>query len=458
MKKLPFPLPTVALALALAACGLSPEAALERAESAYAAHEYTQARLDLATYLKDQPDDLAALELYARTQLQLGDGEGAAATLARVQAAGATPTDFAALQAEAELLRGQYAGALELAQRMNDANGARIAALAHIGLGDTDAALAAFTEGMQREGEISRLAADFAIFVLRGGDLQRAAEHRARTARISDPSGLDALLASAPAGPSSSPRSARSQIRYLLARYVAEDSDWAQVRDLLQDAPGESSAAAQMLYGRSLVELKLHEQAISQLSGLLRREPELGEARRLLARAQQATGNADMAYATIQPLAGSAKGIPADTALLAEAARLAGKADGSAAALAAAPPAERLAMLLASGDQALREGRWRAAIDAYEQLRGWTGDSNALVLNNLAYARSQTGARAEALVLARKALALAPENPSIKDTAGWLMVQTGEDRARGVALLREASRLAPDNAAIARHLAHATSA
>ena len=38
------------------------------------------------------------------------------------------------------------------------------------------------------------------------------------------------------------------------------------------------------------------------------------------------------------------------------------------------------------------EGKWRSAIDSYEAVRQWTGDSNAMVLNNLAYARSRTGA------------------------------------------------------------------
>ena len=48
------------------------------------------------------------------------------------------------------------------------------------------------------------------------------------------------------------------------------------------------------------------------------------------------------------------------------------------------PMEERVATLLAQADAHMRAERWRAAIDSYEQLRGWTGDSNAMVLNNLA--------------------------------------------------------------------------
>ena len=493
----------MALAVALAACGLSPEALLERASAAYAEHRYTEARLDLATFLKERPSDPAALELYARTQLQLGEGEGAAATLARLKQTGTVPKDFAMLRAEAELLRGNYAEALAMAQPMSDANGARIAALAHIGLGDTDAALASFEDGMTRGGNTSRLAADFAVFTMQTGDLERASA-MANAARKIDPDGLDPLIASARVARAQGQYAAAlvhyekasriypetraaiigrivmlaelgrdaeaksllasaaarapedSEIRYLQARYAAEANDWAQVRDLLQDQHGDTAPAAQLLYGRALLELGLHEQAIARLSSLLRRETASAEARRLLARAQLAGGNPQQAYATISPLASSAQGTPADIALLGEAARLSGRTKSGTEALASAPPAERLALLLANGDQALREGRWRAAIDAYEQLRGWTGDSNALVLNNLAYARSKTGANTEALRLARKALALAPDHPSVMDTAGWLMIQTGEDRSKGVALLREAARLAPDNATIADHLARAT--
>ena len=79
---------------------------------------------------------------------------------------------------------------------------------------------------------------------------------------------------------------------------------------------------------------------------------------------------------------------------------------------------------------------------------------NALVLNNLAYAKSQLGKKDEALKMALQAVELDPQNASILDTAGWLLVQNGS-RDRGVAMLEKAAKLDPDNAAIANRLARA---
>ncbi len=44
------------------------------------------------------------------------------------------------------------------------------------------------------------------------------------------------------------------------------------------------------------------------------------------------------------------------------------------------------------------------------------------------------------------------------DTLGWLLVESGEDRAHGLKLLREAARKAPQNNAILEHLAKAEKA
>ena len=77
-----------------------------------------------------------------------------------------------------------------------------------------------------------------------------------------------------------------------------------------------------------------------------------------------------------------------------------------------------------------------------------------MVLNNLAYAKQRQGKNKEALEVALRAVKLEPDNASILDTAGYLLVQTGS-KARGLEMLRRASKLAPDNATIARHLAEA---
>ena len=78
-----------------------------------------------------------------------------------------------------------------------------------------------------------------------------------------------------------------------------------------------------------------------------------------------------------------------------------------------------------------------------------------MVLNNLAYAKSQLGENEEAIRIALQAIEVAPDHPAILDTAGWILVQTGSDRARGIEMLERASKLDPDNSGIARRLARA---
>ncbi len=475
---------------------------MDRAETAFAENRFSVARLDLASVLQENANDTGALALMARTQLQLGDGEGAASTLARLENLGALPEDHAALMAEANLLRENFEAALALGERLQSAEGRRIEALAHIGLADPRAAQAAFEAGLSLPGDKARLQSDYALFMLQAGDAD-AAQRLATAALRASPTGLDPLLASAriaqargalpgalgffqqaartwpesrgallgqvgilgdlgrleEARPLVSDMARRTpgdpEVLYLQARLFAEDGDWTAVRQTLQPIEGRDDARQQLLYSRALVELDLTEQALPRLGALLRRSPANAEVRRMLARAQLATSDGAAAFETIRPLAISARGTSQDVALYRTAARQAGRADQASTAMAQASPAERLATLLAEGDSALREENWRAAIDAYEQLRSWTGNSNAMVLNNLAFAHSRAGNTADAVQIAETALGLAPENASVMDTLGWLLVESGRDRSRGLLLLERAANAAPDNAVIARHLAEA---
>lgn len=490
------------LALSLGACGISPEERLDRAREAYAAHLFTEARLDLATVLEEDGNDPAALELFARTLLQLGDGEGAAAALHRLHETERVPEDFVTLMAEAELLRGQYAAALDLARTLDTAEGSRIAALAHVGQGDGVAAQQAFEQGLEQEGDRSRLLSDYALFMLAAGD-PTAAQRLAEEALELAPLGLDPLIARArvaqargdlataladyEAAGQAWPESRAAalgrigvlgdlgrlaearplvadlarripgdpDVAYLQARLAAEDADWSEVRAILQSYEAREDARQQLLYARALVELGLLEQAMPRLTALLRHAPDNDAVRRLLAHAQLASGDADSALSTIRPLAQGTRSTAADVALLSEAARATGRTDEIGPSLTAVSPSERVGRLLAEGDAALRQENWRRAITAYDELRAWTGDSNAMVLNNLAFAEGQAGNVDEAIRLAELALTLAPDHPSVMDTAGWLLVESGRDRSRGLLLLERAAEMAPENATITRHLSEA---
>lgn len=490
------------LGLAVAACSPSVEDLSQRAEEAISQHRFNEARLHLGSALAERPDDPHLLDMMARLQLQLGDGVAAAGLLDRLAATGADVPDMPQLRAEAALLQGQFDQALALVRDGSTAEAHRVRALALIGKGDLAGAEAAFAAGENASGDASRLLSDFALLRLQQGRLDDAKSLADRALRVA-PEGLDALVASARVAQarrqvdraldlftrantlwpdSAAPllgrigllgdlgrlaearplieRAAASlpgneDVIYLQARLAADDGDWTRTRDLLQQLESSRKVGVQLLYARSLLELGLHEQARSRLSPVMRTMPGNPAVRRMMARAMIGSREAAAAMALLEPMARSVFATPEDLALYAEAARMAGRSDALAAALRDIPPAQRIAAQVAQGDAALREGKWRTAIEAYERLRAWTGDSNVLVLNNLAYARGRAGETGEAILLARKAQGLAPDNAAVLDTLGWLLWESGEDREEGLALLRRAAQTAPDDASIRDHLRRA---
>lgn len=489
----------VAFVSLLSACGPTPEELLARAEQAYAENRFIEARLDLGTLIRENPDDVHLLELLARTQLQLGDGDGAEASLLQIEQIGEKSADHDLLLGEARLLLGRYDEVSAMFADPQSAEEGKLVGLAQVGMGQNEAAAATFASALELSGPKSRLQSDYAILLLQSGETGRARE-LIQAARAADPDGLDPLLAEARLGLAErKPAEALAafetaqrlfpenrvaligrigvlgdlgriaeagdlideaarrapddpQVIYLQARLEAENGNWNGVRELLQTQESSTAVETQLLYARSLVELGLFEQALSKLTPLHRRLPQAPAIRRLLARAQLETGNPGDAMRTLQPLVDNPAGSPNDLTLYARAASESDNTSAAAQIFTQVPAAERLARHLSEGDAAMREGKWRTAIDSYEQIRQWTGDSNALVLNNLAYARSQVGDKQEALALAEIALGLAPDHPLIMDTLGWLLFETGGDQRRALILLQEASRRLPGNATITEHL------
>ncbi len=113
------------------------------------------------------------------------------------------------------------------------------------------------------------------------------------------------------------------------------------------------------------------------------------------------------------------------------------------------------ALVLLAGREMQRQD-WPTAIAIYEGLRRRIGNNDATILNNLAWAYSESGDLARALPLARRAWALDRDNPATADTLGWLLFKSGR-RAEGLALLEHAARGAPSDADIRRRLAQARS-
>jgi Flp pilus assembly protein TadD len=79
--------------------------------------------------------------------------------------------------------------------------------------------------------------------------------------------------------------------------------------------------------------------------------------------------------------------------------------------------------------------------------------NNLVILNNLAWALHASGDN-RAITYAEQALKLKPDNPSVLDTMGWILVNQGQSD-RGIKLLQQALSKAPDAAEIHWHLAAA---
>ncbi len=91
------------------------------------------------------------------------------------------------------------------------------------------------------------------------------------------------------------------------------------------------------------------------------------------------------------------------------------------------------------------------ALRIYENLR--QSQPNATLLNNMAvlYQRMQD---ARALSVAEQAFKLAPNDPTIMDTLGWILLAQGET-TRSVDLLKQAASKLPNSAVVRYHLAAA---
>ncbi|MDF8335433.1 tetratricopeptide repeat protein [Novosphingobium cyanobacteriorum] len=494
---------SLALAMVLAGCGQDPKASAEAARKHFAVHDFVAAQSDLAVALGAFPDDAGLIELHARNALMLGDGVAAGASLQKLATA-KRPKDYALLVAEAALLRGRADDALQHLGADGSARAQRIRGLALLAKNDRAGAKAAFEAGLKAEPADPRLLAAAAKLALMGGDavaartmvdkalaadggaldpmiadgivstaegdLARALASYDKAAKaypgnlaaltgkvgvLGDLGRIDEMEAALKAMPGNDPD---GTVAYLTARAAAERGKWDKVREILQASEDKLTGRddAVVLYARALIALGQPEQARARLAPLLTRNPDNLLVRREMAKAQIAGHDPAGAVQTLKVLARSKDAAVDDLRLLASAAKDAGDPDlATYEARARFPSPRALGAALTAGDAAMRAGNWGNAVKAYDQIMAGTDGKNALVLNNLAWAHSQLGNTAKALDYAKRAYAVAPDNPSVMDTYGWLLVQSGGDKAKALSLLRGAAAKAPANRTIRDHLRQA---
>ncbi len=343
---------TLALATGLVACSVVEADPLEQAEEALAAQDYAGARDHAMAALVENSRDPVALELLARTQLAMGLGGDALATLVRMADAGALPANAHLIEAEARLQLGETAPIAGLLEGDNSAESWRLRALAASLVGDDAATLAAFARGRAGTGEKHRLYTAEANFHLTRGNAAAARDPVAQ-AQLAAPHSIETLFVSArlaqlrgepelasraylaildiapldrPAllgaiaelgnaervdllrplverGRAAYPNDI--EFFYLTARLKADDGDWTGVRNLLQQREAEvgEHPDARGLYGQALLELGQVELARAQLAPLYRQYPDNPMFARTYAMILLQEGDAGEAQRVIAPFA-----------------------------------------------------------------------------------------------------------------------------------------------------------
>ncbi|WP_421847820.1 tetratricopeptide repeat protein [Novosphingobium sp.] len=504
MKRLassPLALSALALAMLAGGCGADPKALAAKAHSEYAAHQYLAAQTDLAAALSASPNDPALLELHARNALAMGDGMSAGASLDKL-AGLARPADFKRLLAEAALLRGQTQDALAALGDDKSAAGLRLRGLALLSQGNAAGAEQAFQAGLAADPHNAPLLASLSRLKLMGGDTH-AARGLADQALAANGDLLDAMLVDAQVATAEGRlgnalaaydkagkrypgnlaaltgeaailgdlgrtdelsallagfqgTTTDGTMAYLKARLAAAKGDWGTARDILQanEDKLKDRDDANVLYAQALTQIGQPEQARARLAPMLTRHPESVVLRRELGKAQLAGNDAAGAVQTLTPFAQSKTASPDDLRLLAKAAEAAGDPNAAFfAARARYPSPQSLGQALGAANAAMKASNWGNAILAYEQILALTDGRSALVLNNMAWAQAQVGNRDKALAFAQRAIQVAPDDPLVMDTLGWLLHQAGGNKSRALDLLRRAVQKAPDNATIRAHLA-----
>ncbi len=114
-----------------------------------------------------------------------------------------------------------------------------------------------------------------------------------------------------------------------------------------------------------------------------------------------------------------------------------------------------VAGLLLASDHFMATAQWDAAIGVMEGLRNRLGNGDATILNNLAWAWFSKGNAGKAVEFAQAAYQIAPANPAVANSYGWILFKTGKDKAGGIALLAKAVGIAPGHPGLRFQLAQA---
>jgi cellulose synthase operon protein C len=114
-----------------------------------------------------------------------------------------------------------------------------------------------------------------------------------------------------------------------------------------------------------------------------------------------------------------------------------------------------LPMTLLAANAQLQRGQWDDAIATINSVRLRIGNRDPVLLTGLGWAWYKKGDVARGLTYSDAALRMAPGNPVVAGTNGWMRFESGNDPKGGRALLVKAAKIAPDNAQLREWLGKA---
>lgn len=495
------------LATALAGCRSVPPS-YENAATLVEKGDLAAARIELMNVLKEQPDNAKALGLMATIQIAMGDGMGAENTLKRI--AGKQRLD--------EAQRGQLAESLLLQDRCDKVDAIegqedgtepsvlRVEILCAIAAADRTKAQALITEAQERFPEHGALTVTRGRFALLTSDIPGArtlanlANQRlprdfdaallngqVALAEGNYTAALDAFERASQLNPvSAAPLFAKGSLLAEMGNKAELDAVIARIEKLgpgrgevhmlkaeaammagdMQTAQNELNAARKtmatnpalrMLDAKIALKQGNAGIAINQLTQLVSAQPGFARARLLLAEAHSAAGEPKRAADVLLPVASLPEAPREYVAAMAKYAAAANLPDADLYAQRAKYPApERIANAMVEADAAMQRKDWQGAVMRYEAFIKETGKANVVVLNNLGWAQFELGQNEKAIATLKKAVDMAPTNSSARDSYGWVLWKSGEDKEEGLAQMRKAADISPDNKAIAAHLAEAS--
>lgn len=497
--------------ISLAGCSSGSEHPVQDAAAAIERQDYAAARIHLMTALKKDSQEPEANYLFAKTLIELGDGEGAEAALRKLDGVEGYEAKRLPLLGKALLLKGQNDKALELAANPSGTYAAEmfaIKAMAQFALGQPEAAEASLATGLAAAPDHAELLWIIGNRNLEIGNLDAAAGNAAAALKQS-PESMEALLLSGRISLAKADGKKALEIfskvrelrpdnmaaeylrgailldfgqreearqgfetvvanspmhpwaTYFLAQMDFDDGDTHGAFNRIQNSKADLSQVPLSLRLTGFLELQRGnvEQAIEKLNRYLSTHPADAETASTLARALVKAGNHKEAYGVIAPVAGLTTA-PLDVLKLAGS--LAGQTDsetaGSYADRAAALEKDPARNAIFQAEQALIAQDWAKAAKLYDELLSQPHPQKLMLLNNAAMVQLNLSKGDQAIKLARQALALVPDDPMVKDTLGWILLQTRKDKEQALRLIQQAADAAPQNMEIRWHLANALAA